>query len=103
MMEGEDSLRQIGGVVENALEGYLQQKDADLFAVNENFSILYADSILTMHPTAKIVVVVRDPMDVYADSLRVGWLAMPYEIDGCVRWQKAMYRQVTRAKARWPT
>jgi hypothetical protein len=102
MMERDDSLRLIGGIVDNALEGYLQQQNADLFAVNENFSILYADSILTMHPNAKIVVVVRDPLDVYADSLRVGWLAMPYEIDRFVRWQNTMCQQVARAKARWP-
>jgi hypothetical protein len=102
MMERDDSLQLIGDIVDNALEGYLQQQDADLFAVNENFSILYADSILTMHPNAKIVVVLRDPLDVYADSLRVGWLAMPYEIDYFVRWQNTMHQQVVRAKERWP-
>lgn len=102
MMERDDSLRLIGGIVQDALEGYLQQQNADLFAVNENFSILYADSILTMHPNAKIIVVVRDPLDVYADSLRVGWLAMPYDIDRFVRWQNTMSQQVARAKARWP-
>ncbi|MFM7012208.1 MAG: sulfotransferase [Betaproteobacteria bacterium] len=102
MMEQDDSLRLIGSIVDNALEGYLQQQNADLFAVNENFSILYADSILTMHPNAKIVVTLRDPLDVYADSLRVGWLAMPYEIDRFVRWQNTMYQQVSRAKSRWP-
>ena len=30
-----------------------------------------------MVPDAKIINVIRDPKDVYADSLRVKWLAIP--------------------------
>jgi hypothetical protein len=101
MLEKGDALRAIGKIVDASLDDYLRQKDADLFAVNENFSILFSDAILEMHPQAKIVIVLRDPLDVYADSLRVGWLAMPYEIEKFIRWQNAMYQQVERAKERW--
>lgn len=101
MFEQREALQLIGKIVDSELEDYLRGQDADLFAVNENFSILFSDAILTMHPDAKIVVVLRDPLDVYADSLRVGWLAMPYEIEQFIRWQNTMYQQVVRAKSRW--
>jgi len=101
IMDRRDSFHVIGKIVDSALEDYLIGQNADLFAVNENFSILFADAILEMHPGAKIVVVLRDPLDVYADSLRVGWLAMPYDIDQFIRWQNTMFNQVRRAKSRW--
>ena len=47
-----------------------------------------------MHPDARIILVIRDALDVYADSLRVGWLAMPYEIQQFIEWQNSMYEQL---------
>jgi hypothetical protein len=99
MLPEQEALKKIGLIVDRVLENYLDSKSANLFAVNENFSILFADSILKMHPNAKIVVVLRNSLDVYADSLRVGWLAMPYKIEQFARWQNEMFKQVERIKA----
>lgn len=63
-------------------------------AINENFSILRAEEIFKLHPESKIILVIRDPLDVYADSYRVGWLAMPYDIEKFIIWQNFMYDQV---------
>ena len=92
----------IGSAVERQLFNHLEQSDNHHFAINENFSILFADSILEMHKESKIVVVVRDLLDVYADSHRVGWLAMPYDIKQFIKWQRRMYCQLLELKANNP-
>ena len=63
--------------------------------LNENFSILRADELFKLHPTSKIILTTRSPLDVYADSYRVGWLAMPYEIEKFISWQNKMIDQVS--------
>ena len=92
----------IGEIVEIVLEKSLKSLNADLFAINENYSILFSDSIFEMHPNSKIIVVVRNPFDVYADSKRVGWLAMPYDIKQFIKWQNILVEQVESARLKWP-
>ena len=48
------------------------------------------------------MLVVRDPLDVYADSYRVGWLAMPYDIQMFIHWQWQMFNQVKTARKTYP-
>ncbi|WP_432453562.1 sulfotransferase [Agarivorans sp. QJM3NY_29] len=98
----EEAFSIIGTVVEKQLFKHLEKTGNKHFAINENFSILFSNSILEMHRDAKIVVVIRDLLDVYADSFRVGWLAMPYEIDKFIKWQKRMYLQLIELKSNNP-
>ncbi|USD65115.1 sulfotransferase [Vibrio sp. SCSIO 43136] len=98
----DEALSIIGSAVEKQLFNHLEETGNKHFAINENFSILFADSILKMHKESKIVVVVRDLLDVYADSHRVGWLAMPYDIEQFIKWQKRMYHQLIELKSSNP-
>lgn len=98
----EEAFSIIGAAVEKQLFNHLESTGNRHFAINENFSILFSNSILEMHKTSKIVVVVRDLLDVYADSHRVGWLAMPYNIDHFIKWQRRMYHQLMELKAKNP-
>ncbi|MUK38113.1 hypothetical protein GNP82_11175 [Aliivibrio fischeri] len=95
----ERTLERIGTIVEKHLFEHLEQTGNKHFAINENFSILFSDTMLEMHKRSKIVVVVRDLLDVYADSCRVGWLAMPYDVEQFIKWQKRMYNQLIELKA----
>lgn len=86
--------RRLGEIVEERIFETFPAESNSIIAINENFSILRAREILQMHPDARIVLVLRDPLDVYADSHRVGWLAMPYNIEQFISWQNNMHMQV---------
>lgn len=60
--------------------------------IEENLSGMFADKIFSMCPNSKIVQVVRDPKDVYADSLRVNWHAIPSSFDKYLKWQENVYK-----------
>ncbi|NIH03334.1 sulfotransferase [Providencia rettgeri] len=94
-----EALTIIGSIVEKHLFNHLIETNNQHFAVNENFSVLFSDSILHMHKKAKIVVVIRDILDVYADAHKAGWLAMPYNINQFIKWQKQMYSQLIKLKS----
>ena len=51
---------------------------------------------MKLHPNSKIILTIRHPFDVYADSFRVGWLAMPYDINKFLKWQWSMFNQVQK-------
>lgn len=85
----------IGKIIEKNLKKLLNNSEKTHLVVNENFSILRADEIFKLHPTSKIILTTRSPLDVYADSYRVGWLAMPYEIEKFISWQNKMMEQVS--------
>lgn len=96
-----DAYARLGHIVERNLLKLTNQKDKTHLVLNENFSILRADEIFKMHPEAKIVLTVRSPLDVYADSHRVGWLAMPYEIEKFIKWQNKMMKQISVLQNRY--
>lgn len=85
----------IGAIIEKNLNDLLYNTTKSHLVINENFSILRADEIFRLHPTSKIILTTRSPLDVYADSYRVGWLAMPYEIEKFILWQNKMIEQVS--------
>lgn len=97
------SYRLFGKVVEKSLESLAKDKNLSTVAINENFSILFSDEIFRMHPESRIIVAIRNPLDVYSDSKRVGWLAMPYEIDAFILWQNQMLNQLIAAKKKFPS
>lgn len=97
-----DPFRTFGRIVEHSLDDLAQEQKADRLALNENFSILFAPEIFRMHPESKIVLTIRNPLDVYSDSKRVGWLAMPYDIDQFVKWQNDMYVRAMGLCDRFP-
>lgn len=97
-----DPYRLCGKIVEKHLGEMAKTKGFSAIAINENFSILFSDEIFKMHPESKILVAIRCPLDVYSDSKRVGWLAMPYEIDSFIQWQNEMVNQLIAAKNKFP-
>lgn len=97
-----DPYRLCGKIVEKHLREMGKAKGFSAVAINENFSILFSDEIFKMHPDSKIIVAIRCPLDVYSDSKRVGWLAMPYEIDSFIQWQNEMINQLVAAKNKFP-
>ena len=92
----------LGTIVEEQLLQLALANRKDSLAINENFSIFFADQIFKMHPSSKIVLTLRSPLDVYADSYRVGWLAMPYAIRQFIMWQNHMYDLVKRLCNNYP-
>lgn len=98
----QDVYKILGNIVEEELLQLAYANKKNMIAINENFSILFADPIFKMHPDAKIVLTLRSPLDVYADSFRVGWLAMPYEIDQFIIWQNHMYDLVKSLCHKYP-
>ena len=83
-------------IIEKELKKLLSSNSSSKLVINENFSILFADEILKLHPNSKIILTIRHPFDVYADSFRVGWLAMPYDINKFLKWQWSMFNQVQK-------
>lgn len=69
----------------------LQKSNKIHFCFNENMSCMFPNKILDMVPGAKIINVIRDPKDVYADSKRVKWLAIPGNTKDYIKWQIAVY------------
>jgi hypothetical protein len=72
--------------------------------IEENMSSMFADDIFLINDDIKIIHVIRDPMDVYMDSLRVGWMAIPLDFESFILWQKSVisgwlykYRQYEEA------
>ncbi|MFA0204160.1 hypothetical protein AB4450_13015, partial [Vibrio breoganii] len=76
----------------NDLVSYcLDKNNKSKFCFNENFSAMFPNNINSMVKGSKIVLVVRDPRDVYADSLRVKWLGMPNKFEDYLEWQRSIY------------
>lgn len=51
---------------------------------------MFPEKIFNMLPNSKMVLVIRDPKDVYADSLRVKWAAIPEDPKEFIKWQIAV-------------
>ena len=97
-----DFFCELGELVEASLSDLSKANSINHFIVNENFSIFFAEEIFRMHPNAKIILTVRNPLDVYSDSKRVGWLAMPYDIHQFIKWQNSMCSQVREIYLKFP-
>jgi hypothetical protein len=78
----------IGKLVDSTLE----KNNKNYFCFNENLSCMFPNKILNMLPDSKIILVVRDPKDVYVDSLRVNWAAIPEDPDEFIKWQILVYK-----------
>ncbi|WP_257293935.1 sulfotransferase [Endozoicomonas sp. YOMI1] len=97
-----DPYRHIGKIVESNLDHLSAETGSKYLALNENFSVLFAEEIFKMHPDSKILLTTRNPLDVYSDSKRVGWLAMSYDIEQFIKWQNDMYCQVMAFYEKFP-
>tara|TARA_B100000315_G_C14203808_1_gene418858 strand:- start:10 stop:594 length:585 start_codon:yes stop_codon:yes gene_type:complete len=70
----------------------LNKEEKQHFCFNENLSCMFPEKILNMVPGAKIINIIRDPKDVYADSVRVKWMAIPEDKKQYIQWQIAVYK-----------
>jgi len=62
--------------------------------IEENLLGLFAEEINEILPNSKILNIVRDPLDVIADSIRVNWNAAPKNVDDYVDFQKKAYKKL---------
>ena len=77
--------------IKSMIEYCLLKNHKKHFCFNENLSCMFPKKILDMVPNSKIINIVRDPKDVYADSLRVNWLAIPKDKKKYIKWQLSVY------------
>ena len=89
------SLEEFNSITSNYVNSMVQycldKNNKKHFCFNENLSCMFSKKILDMVPNAKIINVIRDPKDVYADSLRVKWLAIPKDKSKYIKWQLSVY------------
>ncbi len=78
----------IRSLINYCLKKYKKQH----FCFNENFTCFFPFKILDMVPGAKVLVVVRDPRDVLADTIKIKLIAMPTEIDQFIRLESELYK-----------
>ena len=71
----------------------LKKHNKNNFCFNENFASLFPFKILDMVPNSKMLVVIRDPKDVLADTMRVRWIAAPIRVDQFIQWESMIYNK----------
>lgn len=86
--------------VKGLVDRLLEKTGSRLLCFNENLSCMFPEKILSMVPGGRIILVVRDPKDVYADSLRVRWLGMPEAFAQYLEWQYAINEGWLRVERR---
>lgn len=77
--------------IKSMIDYCLEKEGKKHFCFNENLSCMFPEKILKMVPGSKIINIIRDPKDVYADSVRVKWLAIPENKKEYIKWQLAVY------------
>ena len=78
--------------IQSLVEYVLRKESRSYFCFNENLSCMMPSKVLGMVPGSKMILVIRDPKDVYADSLRVKWPAIPQDPSEYIKWQIAVYQ-----------
>lgn len=78
--------------IENLVSFLLKKHNKTLFCFNENLSCMFPEKINNLLPNSKVILVIRDPKDVYADSVRVKWGAIPDDPAQFIKWQIAVYK-----------
>ncbi|MBE8564349.1 sulfotransferase [Vibrio sp. OPT20] len=91
-LSDEEFSKYVQDFIDNLVEPVLKSRGANRFCFNENLSCMFPEKILNMLPHAKMILVVRDPKDVFADSLRVKWAAIPESTEEFIKWQTLVYQ-----------
>jgi hypothetical protein len=85
---------EITGDYINSLVDYcLKKYNADHFCFNENFSCMFPTKILNMVPESKMIIVIRDPRDVYATAVKNKWPAAPFRKEDFLKWELAIFNR----------
>ncbi len=63
------------------------------FCFNENFSSMYPFKILNMAPNAKMLVVLRNPKDVFATLKNTKFCFIPEKLSEFIKWELAIYNR----------
>ena len=90
--------------VKNMIDYCLDKAQKKHFCFNENLSCMFPEKILNMVSGSKIINIIRDPKDVYADSIRVKWMAIPKDRKKYIDWQIAVYNgwmEVEKSARKW--
>ena len=85
------------------LESLFFQSDGDegVAVVEENLLGYFAEELSEMLPHAKILNVIRDPLDVISDSIRVNWYAAPHKVEDYIKLQKVAYKKLIEKEIRY--
>jgi len=78
----------------NKLIGYcLIKYNKKHFCFNENFSCLFPEKILNMVKGSKMIIVVRDPRDVFATAIENRWTAAPGINKDFIKWENLIFNR----------
>ena len=88
----EEFSKHVSMFINRLVNHLLEKHNKQYFCFNENLSCMFPEKIMSMLPGSKIVLVIRDPKDVYMDSLRVQWPAIPEDPDEFIKWQILVYK-----------
>lgn len=80
-----------GDYIKDLVAYTLEKSGNNMFCFNENFSAMYPEKLFKILPDSKMVLVIRDPRDVYADGMKNRWLVIPDSIDKFIQWQSSVY------------
>jgi len=81
------------GYIDNLMKYCLNKYSSKQFIFNENFSCMFIKKILKMVNNSKMIVVIRDPRDVFATTLKAKWCAAPGMSKEFVVWEYLLYNR----------
>lgn len=101
LLTEEEFSKHVTTFIDRLVSYVLEKNNKQFFCFNENLSCMFPEKIFNMLPESKIVLVIRDPKDVYMDSLRVQWPAIPEGTDEFIKWQILVYKGWMKVKERF--
>lgn len=97
----EEYSKYVSVFINNIVEYVLKKEEKEFFCFNENLSCMFPEKIFNMIPDSKMILVIRDPKDVYADSIRVKWPAIPEDPMDFIKWQILVYQGWMKVQKRF--
>ncbi len=71
----------------------LKKYKAKHFCFNENLSCMFPEKILKMVQGSKLLLVIREPRDVYATALKNKWPVAPLKSEDFLKWELAIFNR----------
>lgn len=71
----------------------LKKYSSNQFIFNENFSCLFPIKTLNFVKDSKMIVVIRDPRDVFATTIKARWSAAPGSPKDFIKWENQIFNR----------
>ena len=81
----------VNNYVNNIIDYCLKKYKAKHFCFNENFSCMFPEKITDMVEGSKMILVVRDPRDVYSTAIQNKWMAAPGRNEDFLKWEYSIF------------